>query len=147
MVTTSSWAVDPSPGGQPAGDVGEGPPVERIRCRHVPVLGSHPWVAAWIPPAWRPLQPRGCRREAARRPRGEALGPAAEILPPGQAPRQRGVEATTEALGRGVAAETLGPSRILPVPRQMRSGSQATTRAKDGLAERLPNPSNSLQVL
>ena len=33
--------------------------------------------------------------------------------------------------------ENIGPSRILPIPRQMRSRSQATTRAKDGSAELL----------
>jgi hypothetical protein len=38
-------------------------------------------------------------------------------------------------VGRRPAAQSL---RILPVPRHMWSGSQATTRAKDGSAERLP---------
>ena len=39
------------------------------------------------------------------------------------------------------ACDPIPVMRIFPVPRQMRSGRQAATCAKDGLAERLPTRS------
>jgi hypothetical protein len=46
--------------------------------------------------------------------------------------------ATSRAAIGGPCAISSQALRILPVPRQMRSGGQGTTLAKDGLAERLP---------
>src|SRR5262249_56597636 len=45
---------------------------------------------------------------------------------------------TSRAVMGGPCAISSQSLRTLPVPRHMRSGGQATTRAKDGLAERLP---------